>query len=733
MSAARDPGLRGLDDCGCCAGAGASVPVAVENRPGLPAVAYRVGTHATFLEHLLASLSARGGRPADAPPGWTPPLRALSAREDDFTPALLDAWAAVGDVLTFYQERIANESWLRTATERVSVLRLARALGYEPAPGVAAATALAFTLEEGPGAPARVPVPAGTRVQSVPGPDERPQTFETTEAVEARPEWNAWKARPTRPQALDAATAAVWVAGAPAPVAAGDLLLFVGAARPHTPGSRRWALRAARAAVVDAEGGRTRVELDAPLGTAEPTVAAADAPALYVLRARAALFGQAAPDWNLLPEDVRAAYPPPVAADPTVPPPPRTDWPGLEPGVTTEGGVDLDAVYPRLLAGGWLVMADPEGPTALYRVERVEETGRSAFGLSTRVSRPVLDVKDADELRAFPVRRTLVYLQSEALPLAEEPDPAAVQGRTLELDCVLDALPEGRRLVVRGRTPRVRLAGGGHVLRDAEGRTVAALPDGAPLLLLEAPATAGGLDRLRLRDAEGREGFATVAAGGFAWLPAGERDPVVAEEAVLERREAADAAHTRLVLRAPLRHAYDRAGVEVLGNVAPATHGERVADEVLGGGDAGLSFQRFALRQPPLTHVADASPSGTASTLEVRVNEVRWREVPTLFGRGPQERVYATRLQDGGATVLQFGDGREGARLPTGHENVRASYRRGIGREGNLAAGQLSLLITRPLGVRAADNPLPATGGTDAEAMDDARARAPLTVLTLDR
>ena len=51
---------------------------------------------------------------------------------------VLDAWAVVGDVLTFYQERIANEGFLRTATERLSVLTLARAIGYELKPGVSA-------------------------------------------------------------------------------------------------------------------------------------------------------------------------------------------------------------------------------------------------------------------------------------------------------------------------------------------------------------------------------------------------------------------------------------------------------------------------------------------------------------------------------------------------------------------------------------------------------------------
>ena len=103
-----------------------------------------------------------------------PVLRQLRTRDDDdFTIALLDAWAVTSDVLTFYQERIANESYLRTATERLSILEQSRLLGYQLAPGLAASTYLAFTMETTPGAPEQAAKPVklaiGTRVQSVPG------------------------------------------------------------------------------------------------------------------------------------------------------------------------------------------------------------------------------------------------------------------------------------------------------------------------------------------------------------------------------------------------------------------------------------------------------------------------------------------------------------------------------------------------------------------------------------
>ncbi len=171
-----------LDTCHCCEGLTAQTPAPVANRPGLAAIAYRVGTHSQFKQSMLAALSDIT-RPA---------LQNLKARDDDdFSIALLDAAATMADVLTFYQERIANESYLRTATERRSLLELARLIGYELRPGVAASALLAFTMDESPGAPLETTVDIGTKVQSVPGPDEKPQTFETVEKITARVECNA--------------------------------------------------------------------------------------------------------------------------------------------------------------------------------------------------------------------------------------------------------------------------------------------------------------------------------------------------------------------------------------------------------------------------------------------------------------------------------------------------------------------------------------------------------------
>ena len=124
-----DPTLRTLKNCDCCTGTQAQTPVPIANRPGLRALSFRAGTHGQFKASLLAALTDKD----------LPALAGLRTRDDeDFTIALLDGFAAMADVLTFYSERIASEAYLRTAVEHRSVLEMARGIGYELAPGVAA-------------------------------------------------------------------------------------------------------------------------------------------------------------------------------------------------------------------------------------------------------------------------------------------------------------------------------------------------------------------------------------------------------------------------------------------------------------------------------------------------------------------------------------------------------------------------------------------------------------------
>jgi len=104
-----------------------------------------------------------------------------------------------------------------------------------------------------------------------------------------------------------------------------------------------------------------------------------------------------------------------------------------------------------------------------------------------------------------------------------------------------------------------------------------------------------------------------------------------------------------------------------------------------------------------------------------------------LAQAGPKDHIFVTCAGDDDKVTVVFGNGEAGARLPTGVENVKALYRNGIGKAANVRPGQITLLQTRPLGVREVINPLAATGGADREDRDQARDNVPIAVAALDR
>src|SRR5205085_10534890 len=99
---------------------------------------------------------------------------------------------------------------------------------------------------------------------------------------------------------------------------------------------------------------------------------------------------------------------------------------------------------------------------------------------------------------------------------------------------------------------------------------------------------------------------------------------------------------TMLVLDKPLTYSYIRTSVSINANVATGTHGETVK-EAVGSGNAAKTFQKFTLKQPPLTFTSAPTPSGIKSTLEIRVNDLLWHEVPSLYSHAPGEHIYITR------------------------------------------------------------------------------------------
>ncbi|MEV5726143.1 putative baseplate assembly protein [Streptomyces pharetrae] len=841
-------------------------PASARNRPGLPALSYRVGTHHRFLDAMLARLSEAGapvpepGAPTPAPtPGATPaagapapgaegPLAALTTREpDDPTIALLDAWAVVADVLTFYQERIANEGYLRTATEHDSLVRLGRLVGHRPRPALAAATHLAYTLDPG----TSCVVPAGSQARSTPEPGGLPLPFETSKDLTARAEWNLLPVRTTRPVTLTPDLAirvpALDVDGVQHPLRPGDRLLFT------YPDARLHLTRLVEDVVRDPARGRTAVRLRVPdparqldvavdalredmeeaarrAGARDPfeelldllrdvreragelrdpdTFAARLDRRLRRLRERlSGLSGEldtdalaeraavrlatvrdavrrltrepaapsgaagrealaqdlAAPGRGILhsvdplldalgragpPPRTRPIGPPPVGAvlgagsdalprllagnrpgltaslydalaavAPAGTPPPgvlhfrlttaplgaavpddervrrllRSAVPARDSG-TAPLAADvllLDAVHEDIQPGSWIAVR--VAGRSRTRVLRVLEADRIAVGNeldAVRVTRLRLDAPWTEDTEDIAARRaTTVWAVPVPLLLAPSPDLTDVAGDAIDLDGTFEGLTPGRLLVVAGERTDV-------------------LPDAAP---------ADGAVPGRRPGVPGAE--LAVLAGVRHAFDGGSADARV---------------RTTLLLTAPLAHRYRRDTVVVHGNVVPATAGETVT-EVLGSGDGGRAGQVLPLKQGPLVWLPSTTADGGDESLTVRVDDVAWRRTADLGEAGPADQVYRLAAGTDGRAAVEFGDGLHGARLPTGSENVTARYRIGGGRAGNVPAGRISQVISKPLGVGAVTNPLPASGGADADGPAELRQAIPLRLAAFDR
>ena len=911
--------------CGCCEGVEPVTPETTANRPGLDVLATRIGTHATFLETMIARLGtmtipaettplhlppdAPGPENPDAPgetqeataaldrgdmpgvgamvrpaasaattvaaPASPAPLRALTTRRpDDPSIALLDAWAVVGDVLTFYQERWANEGYLRTATERLSVMNLARLVGYRARPGLSASVYLSFTLEDS--FTEETTIPAGTKAQSQPaGEEEKAQVFETAETITARASWNRIRPRQSRPQNLSVQPANLYVAGVGLNLRRGDRLLVerpgvdpvlwrvedvvedraanrtqivlptvatptaAPSAMAALPGGGSGALAGTLRALVAALNALDDGEMEA-LEAAQAQLieallltmdALVDPEGDQAAAARAALEELTALLDALLEDPLSAGQSraaalmqrlalalaallagdtPPAQGDPIQALAARLAAPrvaaAIPPATPYHLALDTAATFNATSDLRLRLLASALGGTTLGRTKLLADLykGARTFGLGGDGGQA------ADEVAIFVVRATAAPFGHNAPLIADIPDDGGQV--TYEEWAIDDPLndgspsipfepPLGAVAIQISNPPRHRPgtlyldaeydipAGSRVYVERAGGRVLSYVPttDQIAHETLAAYGISGKSTRLDLSEAAWFSGndftnvrttrvylaterltpaeepivapvpaeqtpntiqlngvFEGLAPGRWV-VVSGERADldgvtgVMASELVMIRNAAVvsdnGGPRTELTFANELSYRYKRDTAVLLANTVRATHGETVS-EVLGSGDARRRWPAFDLRKPPLTYLPAPTPAGAESTLTVRVNDVRWREADNHVLLGPADRAYVLERREEkefDATTVIFGDGQNGARLPTGVENVTAVYRSGLGQAGNVPAGRIKQLATRPLGVKGVSNALPATGGADREGRDSTRANAPLAVMALDR
>jgi hypothetical protein len=690
--------IQNLDSGGCCDGISYLTPASVENVPGLSSLVYRVGTHGRFKTSMQTGIASK------------PALDKLTSREDDDASiALLDGWATVLDILTFYQERIADEGFLRTAKERRSVLELARHISYTLSPGVAAGTFLAFTMDEAVGAPTKAVIPVGTKTQSVPAQRELPQVFQTSEEILARKEYNAIRPRLSQPQTISTSMQSIMLSGTNLNIKKGDIVMIKN-------GSSKKAKKVMEI-TLDQKLNTTRIDFDvpelSPHSYLEPSIADgklddlknyktlnSDAidlilarkwkeevlasllkikkwdvddlvegiirektenlpvdlnKGVYIFRQTASVFG-----YNATKQ---------VTYDANRYPNPQHLWAEWD-LVENDGKVYLENANDKILSNSFAIIKTQDESienAIVYQITDVNVGSRTEYGISSKTTR--LTVSPAyhwdlvnDDLAV--IRSLIVHTQTENLALTEVTIDDVIEGNTIILNGSYPEIFSGQKMIITGELSNL------HGIFSSEMRTI---------------------DEV-------------VLEGGF----------------------------TVVTFLNTLDNVYIRNTVTINANVVAANHGE-TKRESLGSGDGSKVFQEFKLKQIPLTYTSASSASGRETTLEIRVNNILWEEVPTLFDTSPDDKIYVTRIADDGTITIQFGDGKTGSRLPTGMENVRATYRVGTGLAGLLKEGQLSQLMTPQLGVRGVSNPLATTGGENPEKLENARHNAPLTVLTLDR
>ena len=376
-----------------------------------------------------------------------PALAALKTRDDDdFSIALLDASSVMLDILTFYQERLANESYLRTAMQLPSLTELARLIGYQPAPGVGSSVYLSFTLQAAPGSPAdpsttAITIPKGTQVQSVPAQDQTPQTFETSADILAKADWSALPVQTGVPWIPKMGDLSVYLQGTATQLQPGDAILIVGDERrtrgqhrsalgpPHrhgrgdgyrrpnartSRGARRWAMprRASRR--------RARIRRSTRCASARRCSGYnAVNPLMLTATTRATLFLAgllSGSEWKF-----------------------GTTASGTN--LATANLVDLDAVYPKLTVGGWLALIAPDGKASrspsgdiiLCLIESVTSLSRSDHAMSAKITRLAVDSQPDLGTYYKGTRSTSVLAQSEELAVAEQPLDHPLYGSFVDL------------------------------------------------------------------------------------------------------------------------------------------------------------------------------------------------------------------------------------------------------------------------------------------------------------
>lgn len=670
-------------------------PKVIVNRPGLARIDYRIGNYAEVRAHLMDALNQQSA------------LAAFTHRQvDDPAIALLEADAIVIDILTFYQSLYANEAWLRTAQWPTSIANLVRLGGYRLMSGIAGEATFALLVK---GSHA-VTVPLGFGLKAQIDGIAKPVDFETRAALLAYPALSAFPLyRPRMTPAIGHGTRVLRLAGPTITWQADDRLL-IGETSPAGPNpTKLLSPELVTVAETWTAFGASYVRLKTGL-TRGTSISALTA---FKVGTPQRHFGHNAP--------------------------------AMVSEVSSQGVASTRKTsYTRRLDAYTLNEVDPNiGPheMPLDRESKDFEAGMTVI-IQGRIQSALYGSGTQQtlirEVGAIDNRALTWGMQSGASSVLHVYEPGSVQLGQAGMTLALNATPMLSYLYGGGGyspyAPGFMMTS---LKRYADIRTLNFYPvlDTAFTVLaadIDTTASTGTLLRYF-----GRRDDAAALAGRRVLIIAADGVPIERYvQAVSVTDSEGDAFH-EVTLSASIDYAgygYDAVSTRVHANIVDASQGKTLDATAIGSGDARVSFQSFALPKPPLTYLFDATHTpAQVPALEIRVDGLRWTRVDTLFGKRALDKVYIVREDEAGISVVQFGDGKTGARLSTGRSNVMALQRVGSGAHGPLqtdakpsATGKLAALDKVLL-------PQPVSTGAPPESADNARDVAPVRLQSLGR
>ncbi|SPF40912.1 conserved hypothetical protein [Syntrophobacter sp. SbD1] len=592
-------------------------------------------------------------------------------KPDDPGIALLECAAILGDILTFYQELYANEAWLRTAAWPQSPAAIVRLIGYRPAPGLGGEGYVAFEIN---GA-SSVTVPAGFPFSTQIAGMSAPANFETSQSILALPSLSRFSLyAPSQPAGIDNGTfkfaaASTDLTSAGVTLKVNDRLMLEDVTDPANR----------QIAVVKS----VTTQLDQTVMTIAGTwqgSSPAGTMTAYKLGRTFRAFGYNAP---------------------------ATQFSLDSNNTLTSTSVDTTMMVDDILQG---------------------------FPLERRVDDLSAGITMLVDLQVTTLTGTYNFFQGlPALSVTSSTDSVGpMQGGITRVEFEKSLKTRGRYYKIWQETDRRtalchEVIGGSFtvtgVRQFTSGTGISQLDyfgDGATYQALD-----GRLLQFVTLNPDDTAAKVEEAVASIVEAQIG--DPgSIGVRSLTVKQGLAQFTSDDFPLSNPT--------VVVFGNIAPMTQGKTQQVTVLGNGDARQIFQSFQLPKAPLTWLFnEALTPPRAPEVSILVNQIEWTEVDSFFQNGPKDQVYILREDSSGNTWVQFGDGVNGAALPSGVGNVTAQYRTGNGANGWRQSGtkpQANGRVANLSQVRVYEQ---VTGGTSDEDPSHVKQAAPARVQELGR